>query len=56
MYILILRTSEPEAHAEAAPTATVAPRQRVEAPGKADTVKMGTKVVGGTKAQSESQR
>ena len=42
----------------APPTAKVVARPRVEAPGKADTVKMGTKVVGGdgTKEKPQVQR
>ena len=50
---------EPAAAPEVAPpTAKVVARPRVEAPGKADTVKMGTKVVGGdgTKEKPQVQR
>ena len=55
-----VKTSEPvpAAAAEVAPpTAKVVARPRVEAPGKADTVKMGTKVVGidGTKEKAQAR-
>ena len=57
-----VKTSKPVAAAAAdaevaPPTAKVVARPRVEAPGKADTVKMGTKVVGsdGTKEKAQAR-